>query len=154
MSDEFDRMMRAQFDAAAFDADDSISDHGVLPPDVDNHTALHLLEAEIQLTAFLYAEEFVGDFAADECPGLRRCLDIGLAPYMTEELVTLPELGSPRDIEWTSWVRVAAGQAALGLEKFLTVHELPQVTVMVHLSNHGWYPFTIRAGGTGVNIGE
>lgn len=148
MSDEFESMMTAEFGADLFAEDDetSIAPHGVLPPSVDDHSAVHLLEAEVQLTAFLYAQGFVGDYTEAVCPELGRCLLVGLGSYTREVFPDeMPELGSPEDIEWMAWVRLAAGQAALGLEAFLDAHGIPKVTVYVHLTNHGWRPFTIRS---------
>jgi hypothetical protein len=154
MSDEFDSIMAQAFDPDSFDSEDSIVDHGILPTTVDNHMAVHLLEAEMQLAIFLYAQEYAIDSVEPEAaPGLERALRVGLMAYNNEyrhahgaQEFTPEAVGDAVDTEFLAWVRLSAGQLALALERFLAAHGLDRVTVMVHLSGHGWYPFTIGAG--------
>lgn len=134
------------------DGDLDIFKTGILPPSVDDHWAMHLLEGIVQFTAYLYAGDYVAEYVEDEAdggmPGYGLVMKMGLGPYLA---ITLggdapPEHGSPADLELMAWVRVSCGRAAVALERYLAAHGIAKMTVPVYLNPHGWYPMSLVAG--------
>ncbi len=150
MTDEFDEILHeAGFDAEQFEVGDGdVFATGIIPPSVDDHMAWHLLEGLVQFTACLYAGDEIAPAVEVEAAGFELVMEIGLHEFC---LVTYgspqgPELHTPEDVEFMAWVRVAAGQCAIQLERFLAGHGIRKLMIPVELTGHGWYPLSITAG--------
>lgn len=145
--DSFEQLMRsAGFNDSRTDMD-SLMEAGVIGPDnADDHTALHLVEALAQVSAFLDAEGYVAGYADSEgVADVRRILSIGTSQFFSEvhEMVGRIELGSPMDMEFMAFIRRAGGVMAQALDNYMLVREIDRFTCFTYLSGHGFFPFQI-----------
>lgn len=139
MSDDFDEIIAANELGADFGAAASA---GVLSPDkCDDHIALHVLEGTLQVAAMLDCLDFAAPYVSE--PSFALVAEFGLNAWMDAIFPDGLSVETPNFGAWMLAVRSMAGDLALACEAYLRAHDLPGITFMVHLSNHGWYPMHI-----------